>query len=475
MSGPHQSTVSGHDGTEPETPPRKEGRMRAVEGLLATDFGQGQGAAVDRAITRLRDAQMRGEDLRAGEHVAVDQQRTDQRTTTVIIRSGGSVSSSRLAARQRADERQQAYVGIIRRRSWWRAASWVGAVACGVMLAVLVGLAALAQRGNERALIVAALHGAAHVGSGSGTGADARLLQLGDVVLPGETVSTGMRTSLTLAYQDGTAIALTADAQLVVGEQTGQTGQKQVRLVTGKLQADVTRQPPGRPMLLDTTEARAEVLGTTLVLSARQESTQLSVEHGLVRLVRASDMKAVEVSSGKRSIAQHSGALLVQDINPPFAPVRERPSEARDGTGRGLRGEYFAGKDFEERRLVRLDPLISFDWGLNQAPDPALPSTFYSVRWSGEIEPRFTEEYLISSLSDDGVRVWIDGKLIIENWFEHPELLQVGHCTMEAGKRYRIVIEFNEWKQYSLVHLFWQSKRQWRELVPASQLYPPPD
>ena len=211
------------------------------------------------------------------------------------------------------------------------------------------------------------------------------------------------------------------------------------------------------------------------MLSARQESTQLAVEHGLVRLVRASDMKAVEVSTGKRSIAQQSGALLVQDINPPLAPVSARPPEAHDGTGTGLRGEYFAGKDFEERRLVRLDPLISFDWGLNKAPDPALPTTFYSVRWTGEIEPRFSEEYVFSSLSDDGVRVWIDGKLIIENWFEHPELLQVGHLTLEAGKRYRIVIEFNEWQRYSLVHFFWQSKRQWRELIPASQLYPPPD
>lgn len=461
MSGPNQV----QDG---EPPPRRSGRIRAVEGLLATDFGQGRGNAVDRAIVRLREAQQRGEDLRAGEQDPVDQERRDQRTTTTIIRAGGSVSPARLAARQRAEARQQAYLGIGRTRRWWRRASWIGAVAVSVMLAVVVGLAAFGLRGDERALIVVALHGAARVGEGEAT----RLLRSGEVVRPGELVSTGMGTALTLSYQDGTTVSLTADARLVVGEQFRQ---KHLRLLTGKLQADVTRQPAGRPMLLDTAEARAEVLGTTLVLSARQESTQLAVEHGLVRLVRASDMKSVEVPTGKRSIAQQSGALLVQDINPPLPPVRERPAEARDGTGTGLRGEYFAGKDFEERRLVRLDRLISFDWGHNQAPDPALPNTFYSVRWTGEIEPRYSDDYLISSLSDDGVRVWIDGKLIIENWFEHPELMQYGNISLEAGKRYRIVIEFNEWQKYSLVHLFWQSRRQWRELVPTSQLYPPPD
>jgi len=78
----------------------------------------------------------------------------------------------------------------------------------------------------------------------------------------------------------------------------------------------------------------------------------------------------------------------------------------------------------------------------------------------------------VSTLSDDGVRLWIDGTLLIDNWFEHPELAQSAHIELSAGRRYSIVLEYCEWKRYALVHLFWQSRHQAREVVPRCQLYP---
>jgi hypothetical protein len=196
------------------------------------------------------------------------------------------------------------------------------------------------------------------------------------------------------------------------------------------------------------------------------------VEKGLVRLVRTVDRKSVEVPAGKRVVAEETGALIVQDSPTPPPPVERSASPVQDGTGSGLTGDYFNGIELGEKVLTRIDPEINFDWGFESAPLPALHNEFYSVRWHGQIEPRFSDDYLISTLSDDGVRLWIDGTLLIDNWFEHPELMQSAHIELSAGRRHTIVLEYCEWKRYALVHLFWQSRHQAREVVPRCQLYP---
>src|SRR5688572_11078881 len=80
--------------------------------------------------------------------------------------------------------------------------------------------------------------------------------------------------------------------------------------------------------------------------------------------------------------------------------------------GIGLRGEYFDNRDFSAPKLTRVDPTVNFNWGTG-SPDPAIGSDTFSVRWTGRVSPRYSETYRFYTTSDDGVRLWVNGQLLI--------------------------------------------------------------
>ncbi|MBC8472874.1 MAG: hypothetical protein H8D56_25715 [Planctomycetes bacterium] len=86
--------------------------------------------------------------------------------------------------------------------------------------------------------------------------------------------------------------------------------------------------------------------------------------------------------------------------------------------GVGLRGDYYTGTNFDKLVLTRLDPQVDFPWG-GSAPDPAVGGSNISVRWTGDFSAQFTETYTFYTISADGVRLWVNGKLILENWTAH--------------------------------------------------------
>jgi hypothetical protein len=83
--------------------------------------------------------------------------------------------------------------------------------------------------------------------------------------------------------------------------------------------------------------------------------------------------------------------------------------------GTGLIGEYYDNADFTNLKMTRLDASIDFDWG-NGAPVAGMGSNTFSVRWTGHLRPQFTNDFTFYAVTDDGVRLWIDNKLIIDNW-----------------------------------------------------------
>ena len=86
---------------------------------------------------------------------------------------------------------------------------------------------------------------------------------------------------------------------------------------------------------------------------------------------------------------------------------------------RDIKGEYWDNQDLKgEPKLTRKDTQISFNW--NQAsPDPSIPREHFSARWTGVISPEKTGDYTITVTADDGDRLWLNGKLVIDNWSVH--------------------------------------------------------
>jgi hypothetical protein len=136
--------------------------------------------------------------------------------------------------------------------------------------------------------------------------------------------------------------------------------------------------------------------------------------------------------------------------------------------GGGVKGEYYQGLNFNTLALTRVDPQIDFTWAA--APDPALGEDNFSVRWSGEVEAAFTETYTFYTNSDDGVRVWIDGIQIIDNWTDHGATENSGNMDLVAGQIYSIRMEHYDSGGSAVAELLWSSPRTPKQIIPQAAL-----
>ena len=142
-----------------------------------------------------------------------------------------------------------------------------------------------------------------------------------------------------------------------------------------------------------------------------------------------------------------------------------------EGKGSGLKGEYFDNKNLSSLKLTRTDETINFDWGKG-SPDRKIDADTFSVRWSGYVEPRYSQTYTFHTVTDDGVRLWVDGKLIIDKWKDQSAGEHTGTINLTAGTKYSIKMEYYENKTNAVAKLFWSSPNQQKEIIPKSQLYP---
>jgi PA14 domain len=138
----------------------------------------------------------------------------------------------------------------------------------------------------------------------------------------------------------------------------------------------------------------------------------------------------------------------------------------------GLRGTYFAAKDFQNPKLQRLDPEVNFDWK-GGSPADLVPADLFSVRWEGWVEAPVTGRFIFHTQSDDGVRLWIDGKKLIDRWQDQSVAEAEGTINLEAGKRYALKLEYFETRGEAVMRLFWTEPSQPRTIIPRSRLFPP--
>lgn len=139
--------------------------------------------------------------------------------------------------------------------------------------------------------------------------------------------------------------------------------------------------------------------------------------------------------------------------------------------GQGLKGDYYDNNNFTALKLTRTDPAINFTWGTGSPATSIAPDSF-SARWTGTVQPRYSETYTFTTVADDGMRVWVNGQQVIDDWSGGPSESS-GTIALEAGKKYTIKVEYFEAVNGASAQLLWSSPSQTRQVIPQTRLFLP--
>jgi beta-glucosidase len=166
------------------------------------------------------------------------------------------------------------------------------------------------------------------------------------------------------------------------------------------------------------------------------------------------------------------GTDLVEGREEPRAAPVIEPQYLRPSAGsieQGLKGEYFATRDLTgEPSMTRVDSRIAFRWDRGSPTDTAvaqgqirsdrgLGADNFSVRWTGQLLPPVTGRYEISVGANDGSRLFIDGRLVVEDWELNPRVMsRTGTIDLQAGRPVDIRLEYFEDVRDAEVRLGWR-------------------
>ena len=140
------------------------------------------------------------------------------------------------------------------------------------------------------------------------------------------------------------------------------------------------------------------------------------------------------------------------------------------GDGSGLLGIYSQQTENASIMFTRTDPKVDFNWVFD-GPGENISGDNFKVEWRGEVLAQFSEEYTFYTSTDDGVRLWIDEQLLIDQWVPQAETEWSGKVSLTAGQRYPVKMEYFEEGGHATARLLWSSFYTPKQPIPTSQLF----
>lgn len=158
----------------------------------------------------------------------------------------------------------------------------------------------------------------------------------------------------------------------------------------------------------------------------------------------------------------------------PYERIATRPLvverlEERALLASGLTAQYFDTASLGTLKLTRVDAAIDFDWG-SGSPDSSIGADTFSIRWTGRIQAQYSEPYTFYVRADDGIRLWIDQRLIVDNWSDQSATETSGQIALAAGQWYDLKLEYYDNTGSAAVRLSWASPSQGKQVVPQAML-----
>ncbi|MBN2445614.1 MAG: S8 family serine peptidase, partial [Phycisphaerae bacterium] len=162
----------------------------------------------------------------------------------------------------------------------------------------------------------------------------------------------------------------------------------------------------------------------------------------------------------------------IDDLTSPDCNANGIPDECEIDGRNGLSGAYFDDQGFVGTLRGRIDATVDFDWG-NGVPWTGFGADDFSIQWTGYVlTPAVSGDYTFYTTTDDGVRLWVDGQLLIDEWIDQSATEWSGVITLEADSVYEIVMEFYENGGDAVAELRWQPPGQSKVIIPMANLLP---
>jgi len=151
------------------------------------------------------------------------------------------------------------------------------------------------------------------------------------------------------------------------------------------------------------------------------------------------------------------------------------------GNGSGLLGQYWANTTSAAftniaftnlPTLTTTDAVVNFNWS-SAGPDASIGQSDFAARWTGCVQAQYSETYIFTILSDDGVRLWVNGQLLINAWTTNSfTTTNSASITLNAQQLYNIRMDYFQSTGNAVAQLFWSSPSTAQAIIPRTQLYP---
>ena len=151
----------------------------------------------------------------------------------------------------------------------------------------------------------------------------------------------------------------------------------------------------------------------------------------------------------------------------PDIPIPPAQLFTTDGKPGGLTADYFQGQDLKTLVTTRTDAGVDFDW--KAAPLAGLGPENFSVRWTGSVQAGAGGDYTFVTTSDDGARLWVDGKQVIDDWNVHATRTDSATVRLAARSHHTIRMEYFQNTRDAVARLQWHPPGDSRALTWASE------
>jgi hypothetical protein len=121
-------------------------------------------------------------------------------------------------------------------------------------------------------------------------------------------------------------------------------------------------------------------------------------------------------------------------------------------------------------RMVRVDRQIDFAWQ-HGSPGGGIPENNFAVVWTGFVRPTETRHATFHVVADDGVRLWVAGRKVLDDWSVHGERESTGKVFLTAGKTVPVRLEYFERNGYATIKLLWSADGVSKQVVPGKCLF----